>query len=579
MTEDQLRESILVADCGSTTTRVVLLDVVNGQYRFIASGETPSTGEPPWFDITIGLQRAIEEIETVTGRQIRDQGGRLLVPSRGEATGVDLFVATTSAAPALRTVLVGLMDDVSVASARRVALSTYTNIVDTLSLSDIRSEEEQIESLVEAEPDLFLIAGGTDGGSSDRVMQLVETVSIVPTLMGKRPSPPHVIFAGNSELRQAVSETLNETQLRTTDNVRPQVNVEFLEPAKAELNALFEETKLLELRGADDLSSLSDGKLVPTAKAFGWTVQYLGEILGRAKNIVGIDVGSASVTLGSVLYGRPQTTARGDLGIGHHLPRLLQLCRPEHILRWLPYDMTPSALTDFIINKALSPHTIPATQDELHLELALARELIRVVLPEAFPQRFGPGGAGMLPPLEMIFASGAVLANAPRPGQAALVMLDALQPTGLCTLAVDNQGLAPALGAVASVLPAAAIQVIESGAFRELGNIVAPVGRANPGEVILNLKMVYENGGELGVEVEFGALEVLPLPPGQQAELHLRPLKRFDVGAGPGRSYRRKVYGGVVGLIVDARGRPLRLPADPTERQTKMQQWLWDMGG
>lgn len=97
--------------------------------------------------------------------------------------------------------------------------------------------------------------------------------------------------------------------------------------------------------------------------------------------------------------------------------------------------------------------------------------------------------------------------------------------------------------------------------------------------MILNLKMVYESGSELEVEVEYGSLEVLPLPPGQSAELHLRPQKRFDVGAGPGRSWRRRVYGGAVGLIIDARGRPLDIPTDPAERAHKIQQWLWDMGG
>ena len=184
-----------------------------------------------------------------------------------------------------------------------------------------------------------------------------------------------------------------------------------------------------------------------------------------------------------------------------------------------------------------------------------------------------------MPPMELILASGAVLANAPRPGQAALALLDALQPVGICSLTLDTQGMAAPLGAVAQVQPLATVQVIEAGMFRELGSVVVPHGQARSGEVILNLKMVYESGSELEVEVEYGSLEVLPLPPGQSAELHLRPQKRFDVGAGPGRSWRRRVYGGAVGLIIDARGRPLDIPTDPAERAHKIQQWLWDMGG
>ena len=226
----------------------------------------------------------------------------------------------------------------------------------------------------------------------------------------------------------------------------------------------------------------------------------------------------------------------------------------------------------------LFPQTVPMTSGDLQLELALARELIRAVLPSCFPTH-SLEMEGILPPVEMILGSGAVLSNVSRPGQAALVLLDALQPVGICSLALDVQGLAASLGAVAKVQPMATVQVIEAGAFQELGSVVIPTGEADEGEVILQLKMIYENGSELEVEVEYGSLEVLPLPVGRSAELQLRPQRRFDIGVGPGRSWRRRVYGGSVGLIVDARGRPIRFPADKAERENKVQQWLWDMGG
>ena len=578
MVETETRESVLVADCGSVTTRVLLLDVVSGQYRFVARGEAATTGEPPWSNVTVGLLHAISEIERVTGRQIVGENGQLIVPSKGQATGVDLFVATTSAAPALKTVLVGLTDDISLASIRKVALSAYTTVVDTIGLADTRTDEERIRQLTGLGPDLFLIAGGTDGGAGERLLQLVETIALLPSLAEQRPDSPRIIYAGNGKLRPAIAEILQGAALRAAGNVRPQVDVEYLDSAQAELAALYEETKLFELPGAEDIHNLADGGLTPTAKAFGWTIQYLGDVLGSSGNIVGVDVGSSSVTIGSIINGRFHLAVRSDLGIGHHLPGLLEERPLERIVRWLPQEIAGDKVYDFVINKSLTPATVPMTTQELYLELALARELIRTTLPAAFPERFKNGG-GLPPSLEMIFASGAVLTNTPRPGQAALALLDALQPVGLCNLALDSHGMAPSLGAVAAVLPEAAVQIIESGAFRELGNVVAPVGRAQVGEIVLILKMIYENGGELEVEVEYGSLEVLPLPPGQRAELQLRPLKRFDIGAGPGRGYRRKVYGGVVGLIVDARGRPLILPTDDGERRATIQQWLWDMGG
>jgi len=317
MTEELLRESILVADCGNVTTRAALLDVVGGRYRFIASGQAQSTGAPPTSDVVAGLVHAIADIESVTGRQIVGEGGRLLIPSHSTAAGADLFVATTSAAPPLRAVLVGLMDDISLASARRVALSTYTTIVDVIGLADTRSESDQVLQLAALRPDVFIITGGTDGGASDRVIRLTQVVALALSLIGPGFNPPQVIYAGNSSLRPAVAEILSGAQLRAAENIRPRVDVEYLDSAQTELDAIYEAGKLFTLPGAEELNDLSTGTVIPTAKGFGWTMQYLGEVLGN--NVLGGDVGSASVTIASVINGHPQVMVRSDLGIGQQV--------------------------------------------------------------------------------------------------------------------------------------------------------------------------------------------------------------------------------------------------------------------
>jgi len=94
--------------------------------------------------------------------------------------------------------------------------------------------------------------------------------------------------------------------------------------------------------------------------------------------------------------------------------------------------------------------------------------------------------------------------------------------------------------------------------------------------------MTYDDGSAFGIEVQYGNMEVLPLLPGQEAVLELRPSKRhrFDVGlGGPGKGGKRRVSGGLAGLIIDARGRPLPLASDPDQRRVQMRQWLWDVGG
>ena len=80
-------------------------------------------------------------------------------------------------------------------------------------------------------------------------------------------------------------------------------------------------------------------------------------------------------------------------------------------------------------------------------------------------------------------------------------------------------------------------------------------------------------------EILFGDIELLPLPAGEKASLEIRPERHFDIGLGqPGRGAVAQVEGGLLGVIIDARGRPLRLPGDDLERQQQLQQWLNALG-
>jgi hypothetical protein len=145
---------------------------------------------------------------------------------------------------------------------------------------------------------------------------------------------------------------------------------------------------------------------------------------------------------------------------------------------------------------------------------------------------------------------------------------------------LDQNNLSPALGAAAAINPALVVQVLESRTFLSLGTVISPVSNARPGTPILRVKMTYASGDEASLDVKQGALEVLPLPLGQAARLRLQPLHRADVGmGGAGRSGSVRVTGGVLGLVIDARGRPLRLPEDAGRRRENIKKWLWTLGG
>jgi hypothetical protein len=81
------------------------------------------------------------------------------------------------------------------------------------------------------------------------------------------------------------------------------------------------------------------------------------------------------------------------------------------------------------------------------------------------------------------------------------------------------------------------------------------------------------------VEVPYGALEVVPLATGKRAVVEMRPSSQFDVGLGKkGQGATTELDGGVLGIIVDARGRPLSLPADEEKRRAKIRDWMSELG-
>jgi len=86
----------------------------------------------------------------------------------------------------------------------------------------------------------------------------------------------------------------------------------------------------------------------------------------------------------------------------------------------------------------------------------------------------------------------------------------------------------------------------------------------------------YSEGSETAVDIKNGGLELISIPVGQTVTVRLQPLHRFDVGmGGPGVSGSIKITGGAMGLVVDARGRPIKLPDDPLRRLEAVQKWHW----
>jgi hypothetical protein len=574
-------DTLLALDIGTVNTRASLFDVVDGRYRLVATGRASSTSGPPLFDLREGIHMAVEQVMAITGRPLLDEEENLILPATAEGAGVDIFVATSSAGPTVRAVLVGLMPGVSLESARRLAGSTYLQVLDEISLMDRRKEEEQIDLILRARPDLLLMVGGTDGGATTSVLRMVEMVRLAAGLFPDR-ERPQLVYAGNRTLAAEVMEQFeNQQSVTLVPNIRPSLPEEDLAPARLRLSEAISELRARRIIGFEELKQWSGGYLMLTVDAFGRVVRYLSQVYDPDKGVLGVDLGASHTTLAAAFDGDLRLSVRTELGLGSVLPNLLNYCTPEDVLRWMPVEESPGSVLDYIYNKALYPASIPTELNELHLEYALARQILRSALTLAQPSwPEAVRHSTVLPAMEPIIASGAAMSRAPRPGYAALALLDALQPRGVSTLVLDPYSLVPALGAAAGPLPMVTVQVLESGSFISLGTVVSPVGRGRQGRPVLRVRLEPEGGGEPAEgQVRLGQLLRLPLRQGEHARLTLRPERGFDVGfGGPGRAGALRVAGGVLGIVIDARGRPLELSRDPGRRRELNQKWLYDIG-
>ncbi len=580
---EQIIESILVADCGSVVTKLLLLERVEDNYRFVAQTETLTTLNPPWSDVSVGVIHAIEDLEAITGRVLYTRG-RLITP-RMSIEGVDAFVVILSAPEPLRLVIAGLVREMSLESARRAASGTYTNVLATLLREgSLRSPQETWARIVrDTRPDAVLLVGGVDGGASRPVMELADAIALASSMLPENERPA-ILYAGNARLRSAVTKLLGDiAPVEVADNVHPTTSTEHLGPAQALLEQHYVEKRLQQTPGVDTLSSWNRLPLLPTATAFSDVVDYLWHREhNEDRGVLGVDIGAATTTVAATFAGRPYVSIY-ERGIAYGPLAWVKRHGIDALLRWIPEEMDPDELLVMLHNRELRPWTVPQEPRELWVEQAVAREMLRSALRIAIPT-WDTGGAqiqaGMMPGLDPILISGGGMVHMPRPGQALLVVLDGLQPVGISTILLDINRAAPALGAVARIKPVAAASALEGGALVSLGTVISPVGKApRPGDVVLQMSIIYEDGGELDVEARYGELEIWPLLPGQRATLKIKPLRRFDVGLGPGRGGKIEAIGGLVGLVVDVRGRPLSLPKDPDQRRRLLNGWIWDVGG
>jgi MutL protein len=589
--------AVLVAEIGSATTRVTLVDSVAGEARLIGQAEVSSTTEPPYENAVIGILEAATQIGEATGRQLVQSDGTLLMPQTSERDGVSSLVALTSAAGLMGVVITAVASEVSARSAQRASRATYASVLQVVTLDDAARAvggqdaswiERQVQALIGLRPDVVFMTGGLDGGVEDALVRLSHIVGLTAlnTRVEADGQQRHdiaarpVIFAGNSSARERVIEALSgRAELTVVDNVRPTLEVERLDPARQVLTRRYADHMLPRLPGISALRRLS-APLYTACDAVGLMTRFVAERDGRAA--LTLDVGSASTAGYLHSQGRYSPAVVSGVGTGYGVGAVLAERGLAAIARWLPFPINERDLTHWLLNKMLRPQITPTTREDVLLEHAVAREALALALGALWDERSGA-------PYDFVIACGGVLAHAPHPGLAALTLLDALQPSPdeslmAIELHLDVLGLMGACGALAFTAPDMALTLFERDLLNNtpLATCIVPLGSGRVGEIAVEAELKTLSGGTQRISVQHGQIGCLPLAPGSSGTLTLRPAGGVRIGRNaPGEaapSDPGKIRGSALGVIIDARGRPLRLPETPIERQQMLWDWLTALG-
>lgn len=347
----------LLIDFGSTFTKIQAIDLAAEE--IVAYAQSCTTVET---DIMVGLREALD-----------------LLPPKIRNSTFSCKLSSSSAAGGLAMVTIGLIPELSAEAARRAALGAGAKVIRVYSFRLSSRELQELEAL---KPDILLLAGGTDGGNSEVILENAKKLA-----QSQVRCP--IVIAGNKVAADEVNDILSffgKTTL-VTDNVMPEVNVLNVEPARAMIRKVFIE-RIIEAKGLKKAEEFVEGILMPTPTAVLSAAQLLSQGTASERglgDLVVVDIGGATTDVHSIGLGNPvqagvvckglpepmtKRTVEGDLGIRYNASFILKLCGQERILKNARFSHPD--LLQKLQSLSRSVETLPRSEESRDLDFALA---------------------------------------------------------------------------------------------------------------------------------------------------------------------------------------------------------------
>jgi uncharacterized protein (TIGR01319 family) len=356
----------LFIDFGSTFTKLVALDL--GGERVVGRAQSPSTVDT---DITLGLKAAFEQINTVLG----------------EEPTYRCKLACSSAAGGLRMATIGLVPELTAEAAKRAALGAGAKVVGVYSYKLTKRELGELESM---DPDIVLLAGGTDGGDKETIVHNAKGLS-----RSKLHAP--IVMAGNkvaSDEIQAILES-GQKECIITDNVMPEMGVLQVDKARSVIREVFIR-RIVEAKGFKKTEEWIDGILMPTPTAVLTAARLLAKGTDMEEGLgelVVVDIGGATTDIHSIARGEStepgmvqkglpepfvKRTVEGDLGLRYNASSIVDAVGKERFRAELASSNLD--LDEAISGLSHAPECLPGSEQERSLDTQLARSAARLAM-------------------------------------------------------------------------------------------------------------------------------------------------------------------------------------------------------
>jgi len=448
---------------------------------------------------------------------------------------------------------------------------------------DGRDLQQRIDELGQLRPNLIIMTHGPRKRVQADMIKLAEAVRFGQRQLAKS-DRARIIYSGHESLQEVIAETLtDEIPLISVAQIRPQARRERLGPLRQAIQMQLQDIKLCQVPGMEGVIQWCGNKPTATVDSLVDVVQYRAAV--REGKVLLVDLEQDDLIL---IYGENEeihTINRPEFGVGKPLARLLEYIEPEAFFRWLPQviedeEAMKERFLSYLINQSFFPDMIPMVEEEFHFLQAIMRTVIAQAWQDAL-EVWGVS-AKEAAKLQTIIVRGRPLMMIPKDKESQIIhiLLDAIQPVGMASVVLDRYGVLPTVGKLAEQDVMAAVQTAESGVLLNLGWAIGVGGWRRNGNAA-TLELITQQAGKLKIEIDWGNIEVLAIPVTMSGDLEINPSFLAHVG---GR-YRRQeslenVSGDlVVGVVVDARGRPLKFPKDELERSELIKKWTTDIGG